>query len=47
MTRQKLLALVSTIAILATAACTDMTGPKRDGPAPCPISGGPDTCKPQ
>lgn len=47
MNRQKLLALLSTIVILAAAACTDVTAPKRDGPAPCPVSGGPDTCKPQ
>lgn len=46
MSRQKLLALVTTIAILAVTACTDMTGPSHDGPPPpCPVSGGPD-CKP-
>lgn len=46
MTRQKLLALFSGIAILAIAACSDMTAPRNDGPPPpCPVSGGPD-CKP-
>lgn len=42
MSRQKLLGLVASIAILAVTACTDMTGPANDGPAPCPVSGGPD-----
>ena len=43
MSRQKLLALVASIAILAVTACTDMTGPRNDA---CPVSGGPDTCGP-
>jgi hypothetical protein len=47
MSRKKLLALVAGIAVLAATACTDVTGPRRDGPVPCPIGGGPDTCKPQ
>lgn len=43
MSRQKLLAIVTTIAILSVTACTDMTGPSHaDLPAPCPVSGGPD-----
>jgi hypothetical protein len=42
MSRQKLLAIVSALALLATAACSDLTGPKNDGPAPCPVGGGPD-----
>jgi hypothetical protein len=46
MSRQKLIALVTTISILAITACTDMTGPSHDGPpAPCPVSGGPDCIK--
>lgn len=40
MSRQKLIALVASIAILAVTACTDMTGPRNDGT--CPISGGSD-----
>ena len=47
MSRQKLLALAATIAILAVTACTDMTGPRNDGPPPpCPTTGGPD-CTPR
>ena len=38
MSRQKLIALVVSVAILAVTACTDVTGPKNT----CPISGGPD-----
>ena len=46
MSRQKLITLVTTIAILAITACTDMTGPSHDGPpAPCPVSGGSDCTK--
>jgi hypothetical protein len=42
MSRQKLLALLATVAVLITTACADVTGPRNDGPAPCPVSGGPD-----
>jgi hypothetical protein len=46
MSRQKLLALVASIAILTVTACTDMTGPSHGGPAaPCPVSGGSDCSK--
>lgn len=45
MSRKKLLALVAGIAVLAVTACTDMTGPSRDGPAPCPITSGGGTCQ--
>jgi hypothetical protein len=45
MSRQKLFAIVTTIAILAVTACTDMTGPSHDAPPPpCPVTGGSD-CK--
>jgi hypothetical protein len=43
MSRQKLLALLATVAVLITTACADVTGPTtttRDGL--CPVSGGPD-----
>ena len=42
MTRQKLLAILSTIALVSTAACSDLTAPKNDGPITCPTTGGPD-----
>jgi hypothetical protein len=46
MTRQKLLALVSALGLIATTACADLTGPRHDDPPPkCPDTGGPD-CKP-
>ena len=46
MTRQKLLAIVSALGLLATAACTDLTAPRNDDPPPpCPVGGSPD-CKP-
>jgi hypothetical protein len=46
MSRQKLLAIVASISILAITACTDMTGPSHDGPLPpCPVTGGSD-CRP-
>jgi hypothetical protein len=38
MSRQKLIALVASIAILAVTACADVTGPSNT----CPISGGSD-----
>ena len=47
MNRQKLLAIVSALGLLATAACADLTAPRNDDPPPpCPQTGGPD-CKPQ
>lgn len=45
MSRQKLLAIVSALGLIATSACADLTGPKHDDPTPCPVSGGPD-CQP-
>jgi hypothetical protein len=46
MKRQKLLAIVSALSLLATAACTDLTAPRNDDPPPpCPSTSGPD-CKP-
>ncbi len=42
MSRQKLLAIVASLAVLVAAACTDLTAPRND----CPISGGSDTCGP-
>ena len=46
MNRQKLLAIVSALSLIATAACTEVTAPRNDDPPPpCPVSGGPD-CKP-
>jgi hypothetical protein len=45
MSRQKLFTLLASLSLLAAAACTDMTAPRDNGPkAPCPISGGSDTC---
>jgi len=46
MNRQKLLAIVSALSLIATAACTDLTAPKNDEPPPpCPAGSGPE-CKP-
>jgi hypothetical protein len=42
MSRQKLLAVLATVAVLITTACADVTAPRNDGPAPCPVTGGPD-----
>ncbi len=44
MSRQKLLALLASIAVLAVTACTDITAPTHQDTT-CPISGGPD-CSP-
>lgn len=45
MSRKKLLALVASLAVLGATACTDMTGPRQDGPPPpCPITSGGGTC---
>lgn len=47
MPRRMLLTLVAGLAVIAVAACADITAPKHeDPPPPCPIGGGPDTCKP-
>jgi hypothetical protein len=46
MPRKNLLALIASVAVLALTACTDMTGPSHDGPAPCPITSGGSTCQP-
>jgi hypothetical protein len=46
MPRRKLLVLVAGLAALVATACTDMTGPSHDGPAPCPITSGGSTCQP-
>lgn len=46
MNRQKLLAILSALSLIATAACSDLTAPKNDEPPPpCPSGSGPD-CKP-
>jgi|KBSSwiStaDraftv2_1062776.scaffolds.fasta_scaffold7414397_1 hypothetical protein len=45
MSRQKLLALLATVAVLITTACADVTGPTTNRDGPCPVGGGPD-CTP-
>jgi hypothetical protein len=45
MNRQKLLALISSIGLIATVACSDIVAPRNDDPAPCPQTGGSD-CQP-
>ena len=42
MSRQKLLALLATVAVLITTACADVTGPTTTSRGLCPVSGGPD-----
>jgi hypothetical protein len=42
MSRQKLLALLATVAVLAITACADVTGPTTNRDGLCPVSGGPD-----
>lgn len=42
MFRSKTLSLLAAAAILALAACSDITGPETAGA--CPIGGGPGTC---
>jgi hypothetical protein len=43
MNRQKLLAIVSALSLIAISACTDLTSPKNDDPPPpCPQNSGPD-----
>ena len=47
MPRRMLVTLVAGLAVLAATACADITAPRHeDPPPPCPIGGGPDTCKP-
>lgn len=42
MSRSKTMSLLAAAAILALAACSDMTGPEASNK--CPIGGGPGTC---
>jgi hypothetical protein len=43
MTRQKLLAIISAIGLIAATACADVTGPRHDDTPPkCPDTSGPD-----
>jgi hypothetical protein len=42
MSRQKLLALLATVAVLITTACADVTGPTTNRDGLCPVTGGPD-----
>jgi hypothetical protein len=45
MSRKKIFAVLTTVAVLITTACADVTGPTTSRDVLCPVSGGPD-CTP-